>query len=443
MAAFARLSLQHRVANALTSYVAYLGKMVWPQNLAVMYPWPADVPAWRPLAALVLLVSVSTLTVWGLRRRPYLFVGWLWFLGTLAPVIGFVQLGPQSMADRYAYIPLIGIYILVSWGIAEFATVYRVRPAVLAVLGSAVVGVLACRAWHQVGYWRDSVTLFSRTLAVTERNYLAHNNLGVALVERGSVDEATRHYRLALAIRPNYAEPYANLGAALLGQSAVDQAIPLLEKALSLAPDLVLCRINLGHAYRQQGSHELALQHYLAALPSSPAVADLHNDIGGVYAEREEWPLAESHFQAALRARPRYPEALFNLARVLRAQKQDLRAAEYYRHALLARPGWVNALYELAWMLSTSADPEVFDPATGLKLAEELHRRVGPSNAAVLDVYAAAQAAAGNFTEAIVLAEQALKLAEQSGETARAEALSRRVALYRSGKPCRGEDARN
>jgi tetratricopeptide (TPR) repeat protein len=205
-----------RLANAAVSYAAYLGKLLLPGNLAVFYPIPLAIPAWKVAGAAALLAVITTLAVRSARKSPWLLVGWLWFLGTLVPVIGLVQVGRQAMADRYTYIPSIGLFVAIVWGIAELIGERRiVSTTILAMAVAAAIALLAMGTWMQIGYWRDSVALYRHALAVTRDNYVAHVGLAKALTARRNWTGAAEQYRAALALRPGLTEAQAGLEAVL------------------------------------------------------------------------------------------------------------------------------------------------------------------------------------------------------------------------------------
>jgi hypothetical protein len=235
-----------RVANAVVATATYLGKTIWPTRLAAFYPHPgASLAAWMVCGSALVLAGLTLWTIRLRRSRPYLLFGWAWYLVTLAPVAGIVQVGWQARADRYTYIPLIGIFLGVVWAVADrFAD----RPALLSSAASAALVMLGIGAFVQAGYWRDSETLFTHALAVTDNNAVAHNNLGTALLRRGLPSQAEEHFAEAVRIDPSFADAHSNLGVALGRQGGIDEAILEFRRALDLDPDQPDARRNLERA---------------------------------------------------------------------------------------------------------------------------------------------------------------------------------------------------
>jgi tetratricopeptide (TPR) repeat protein len=238
-----------RLANAAFSYVRYLGKTIVPRRLAVFYPMPAEFPAWKVAAAVLLLGALSALAVLVYRRAPYVLVGWLWFLGTLVPVIGLVQVGGQSMADRYTYLPSIGLFLIAVWGTSDLL---GSRKHAKLALAAVLLLALAVGARRQLAVWKDSETLFRHAAAVTDRNYLAHLNLGQILAERGERGPALAEMRTALSIRPGMWQIHASLGQTLRRWGRTAEAIPYLRRAVQLRPDNARLRRSLAEALRER-----------------------------------------------------------------------------------------------------------------------------------------------------------------------------------------------
>jgi len=268
---FQTIDLPSRIRNALVSYVDYLWQMLYPVKLAVFYPYPRHLPVWMVGLSLLILILISTGVVAGRRKRPWMLVGWLWYLGMLAPVIGLVQVGAQARADRYTYLPQIGLYVLAAWGVVELCGAWRHRQAVLGMGAAAIFAVLLADAHIQTGYWQNSESLWRHALACASENPLAHNNLGNALVARGQLAEAIEHYERALRLEPDYAQGHNNLAIALARQGKLVEAISHLEQALQLKPDYAEAHFNLGIALAVQGKPAEALLHYQQALTLATA----------------------------------------------------------------------------------------------------------------------------------------------------------------------------
>ena len=269
--------LGSRLANAIVAYSAYLGKLFWPSDLAILYPHPRAFSVW-PVAAAALLLAVLTATVFVLRRRqPALIVGWLWFIGTLVPVIGLVQVGNQALADRYTYIPFIGLFVAIAWSLAPILDRKTVAVGVLAVL--AILGVLTS---IQTRYWKDTITLYQHTVAVTGPNYIIHDNLANELARDGRLDEALEHYRTALGIRPDLAQAHYNVGVALSKQERFDEALPYFEQAVRLQPDALEAHFNLAVCHARLNRAEPAIRHLKEVLRIDPGNVEAQRNLDAI-----------------------------------------------------------------------------------------------------------------------------------------------------------------
>jgi tetratricopeptide (TPR) repeat protein len=264
------LPLGARGGNALVSYCRYLEKMFCPMDLAVFYPHPGYWPPEKVLLAGVCLCGISALLFMARRRHPFLLVGWLWFVGTLVPVIGLLQVGEQSLADRYTYIPSLGLLVLAIWGAYELSGRWRCRKIALVVSGSAAIVLCIALTRHQLGYWKDSETLFRHTLDVTENNYIAHNNLGSALDKRGKTGDAIGQFQEAIRLKPDRADAHYNLGNALLNQGRTGEAIRQYQETIRLKPDDADVHINLGAALFNQGRTDEAISQFQEAIRLKP-----------------------------------------------------------------------------------------------------------------------------------------------------------------------------
>jgi len=340
-----------RVSNAFVSYVIYLGKMVWPSSLAVFYPHPAStqagIPMWEIAGAVLLLAGLSFLALWQGQRRPYLIVGWLWYLGTLVPVIGLVQVGNQAVADRYTYVPLIGLFIAMAWGIPDVFSRGRFQRLVLGLLGGGMVVVLSVVAWSQTGYWRDSVTLFSRALAITQDNWLAWNNLGVTYDKLGQPQQAITYYREALRIKPDFTKAWNNLGVTYDKLGQPQQAITYYREALRIKPDYVDALNNFGAAYDKLGQPQQAITYYEEALRIKPDYADAWYNLGVVYDKLGQPQQAIAYYREALRVKPDFAEAWHYLGLVYARDGQLQQAIACFREALRIKPDFKEAQHHL------------------------------------------------------------------------------------------------
>lgn len=339
--------LRIRISNALLSYLSYIGKMIWPHPLAVFYPYRDIFPTWQAAGTGVLLMGVTVLFLRAARKYPYLVVGWLWYLGTLVPVIGLVQVGAQAMADRYTYVPLIGIFIMVAWGLPQILAGWRFRKTALATATALLLSIFVALTGLQLQKWHDRITLFTYTLSVTTRNALIHNNLGNALSNQGKYREAITHYTEALRIRPQYAEAYYNFGVALAHQGKTEEAIAQYTEALRINPKHVNAHNNLGNALAHQGKNEEAVAQYTEALRINQNNAVAHKNLGLALMRQGKYEEAIAHYNEALRLNPQYADARNNLGNALASQEKIDEAIVQYTEALRINPNHANAHYNL------------------------------------------------------------------------------------------------
>lgn len=316
-----RLPLADRVGNAVISYVAYLAKAFWPAHLAAYYPYPAELPVGLLFASVVLLIAISAGAIAMSRRCPYLIVGWLWYLGTLVPVVGIVQVGTQAMADRYTYIPLIGISIMLVWGVGDLLRARRrlLAPAVAVGGGAVVAAAIATRL--QVQDWESSAALWRHALDVTRDNYAAHTYYGNALATQGDLDGAIAEYGAAIRIRPDYPEAHNNLGPALAKMGRVQDAVAQFEEAIRLRPNYADAHNNLGVALASQGNFDAAIAEYTETLRLDPDHAHARANLGLAFAAAGRRADALRELQLALRMNPNDVDARNGL-RALQADRR-------------------------------------------------------------------------------------------------------------------------
>jgi tetratricopeptide (TPR) repeat protein len=329
-----RVPLDLRVANALVSYVRYIGKTIMPHRLALLYPLPLSVPWWQTLGALVILIVVSFFAVKTVKRYPYFTVGWFWYLGTLIPVIGLVQVGIQAMADRYTYVPLIGLFIAVTWGFHEVLSKIRYgKLATAAVAGCFLVNFVAI-TWFQVHRWVDSITLFRHTLAVTKDNFGLKNNLGDAYLRQGRIQEAIDQFQDAIRIKPDFGLARDNLATALTLKEKFQGNIPALLKNLESNPNDFMLHFRLGNLYDLDGDLTEAIHHYQKALSIQPEYVPLFIDLGIAYAKTGAYEKSLSLFEKALSFDPENNETHYIIACIYARQTKPEDAVVWLQKAV-------------------------------------------------------------------------------------------------------------
>jgi protein O-mannosyl-transferase len=358
LASIEQLPLSARIANALVSYVVYLGQFFYPSGLAVFYPhrsFENDLPIWKIAGASLLLLSISLVAVASRRRLPYLFVGWLWYLGMLVPVIGVVQVGAQAMADRYTYLPQIGLYLALVWGAGGKARsreqgagsgekeIYRVRSGLLPAAALIAIVVLGVCAWRQAAYWRDGETLWRHALACTDGNFTAHNNLGNLLADRGNLDEAIDNLRAAVEIKPDFAKAHNNLANLLARRGKLAEAVKHYCRAFELRPDYAEAHANLGNLLANHGKYVEAIPQFRAALAIKPDYAGAHYELGSALAHSGQVDEALVHYRRALEIKPDYPEAYNKLGLAQAGRGKIDEAIDKFLKAIELKPDFAEA----------------------------------------------------------------------------------------------------
>lgn len=359
-----------RCANAIVAYVKYLLMFLWPSDLALLYPHPAHHPAWLTIACGLVLITITAWIWWGMRR-PHLIAGWLWFLGTLVPVIGIVQIGSAELADRYTYVPIIGIGVMVAWLWPDPPH----RPAWQRTLSRAVavawVVALAGAAWLQTGLWASSEAIMTHTLAVTRNNYIIHTNLGYAHMKAGRLDEALHHIDAALVIRPGHLPAFNNLGAIYQRQGRLDEAITIFSRIAQQRPDFIRGITNLANAHEHNGDMVLAKRLYRRTLEKSPdnqfALAGLGRiDFqNGDYADALEW------FRKGLSAGPESVDLKNDIGAALIMLNRPEEARRWLLATLEAHPESADTAYYLGELMKRSGQPELAKKLFGLALSLE------------------------------------------------------------------------
>jgi protein O-mannosyl-transferase len=347
------LPLSIRTANAILAYWSYIEKLAWPTRLALLYPYSKTLFVGTVLAVLVALIVGTVAAARMARTRPYLLVGWLWFLGTLVPVIGIVQVGKQPMADRYTYVPSIGLFVIVAWGATELLQRVHAPRALSTALSLSTIAILAIVARQQVERWHSGVELWEHTIAVTGDNYLAENNLGWDLALEGKPAEAIPHYQESIRLSPGFVGGHTNLALALVAAGRNDEAIAEYEAALRLEPKHYLAHANLGFALSHQGRLDEAISHFTEAIRLKSDYVEAHNGLGLALARKGDVDGAIQHYTEALRFMPKFPEAHNNLGAALASQGKLDDAIGHFAEAVRLKPAFPDAHNNYGVALST------------------------------------------------------------------------------------------
>ncbi len=366
-----------RISNALVSYASYMAQMVWPEKLAVFYPYPDIIPLWQVGGSILLLILITIIALRLVRRYPYIMTGWLWYLGTLVPVIGLVQVGNQSMADRYTYIPMIGLFMMIAWAMPDILARWRYRLVALALSAACVIGVLMSVSILQIRHWQGSVSLFEHAISVTKNHYVMHSNLGASLAEQGKYADAVLHYTEALRIKPDDFEARYNLANALARQGKIEESLSQYTEALRIQPDAAAVYNNMGIVLSQSGRTDEAIIRFREALrlkpdfhdaelnlkialgrqvkpkqkipeialkqPADPKSAEGRMYTGLSLFQKGRFDEAIPEFEEALRLNPNIATAHISLGLIM-AQKRNLdKAIHHFRMALQIKPDLPDA----------------------------------------------------------------------------------------------------
>ena len=399
-----------RLNNAFVSYLTYIWQMLWPVRLAVFYPHPNNrLPLVEVTVAIAFLIGVSLLVIRLRQSKPYLVTGWFWYLGMLVPVIGLIQVGEQAHADRYTYLPQIGLYIVIVWSIGDLLleSTSRVRRAIVGVAAAIIIVSLSARAFSQTSYWKNSETLWNHTLSVTSDNDVAHNNLGFLFLRSGELDKAISEFQTALDIRSRNTQRHYSLGAALIQN-------------------------NMGNAFARKQLWNEAIGHLQEAARLRPDYADAYFNLGSVLFQQGRIDDAITQWRKALAIRPTDAEAHRNVASALRKQGNVKGAIAEYEQALNITPEDSVALNNLAWILATSSDASIRDGARSVTLAVKAVQASGDKDPNLIRTLAAAHAAVGQFAEAVATAATAKALATTQNKPELASRLEQEIASYRA-----------
>ena len=432
---FEKYPFDSRLAEAVISYKTYLVQMVYPVNLAAFYPIPLHVSFWEKMFSVFLLAAISVLA-WAERRsRPWLLVGWLWYLIMLLPVVGIVQVGSQAHADRYTYLPQIGIYIALTWLASELAAKCRLNQTAIGGLMAGVVGILMLCAWKQASYWKNSESLWRHALAATGNNPLAYVNLGHELYRTGRLDETIALYHKAIQLEPDNAEFHNNLANALRKSGNMDEGVVEYEKAVQLDPGFVDAQFNLGKALNLQGKTAEAITRFQTVLDIDPNFLLARVNLGNALLQEGQAKQAAVQFQRVLAVSPNDADVHLNLGLSLFQMGQIAEARAQYETALQIKPTDPRIQNNLAWLLAACPVASLRDGNQAVELSREADEITGGENPVILHTMAAALAQAGDFSNAVETVMQAVQLAQAQSNQALADQLKSELELYKEGKP--------
>jgi Flp pilus assembly protein TadD len=467
---FAEMPLDQRGANALVTYVFYLRQMLLPWDLTLFYPYAVPGLA-ATVGAGALLAAITGLALYWGRRYPYVPVGWLWYLGALVPVIGLVQVGLQARADRYTYVPLIGIFVLLSWGLADLAVRWRCRRVAVP-LASVVLVCCALMTYVQVLYWCDEAHLWGHAVEVTQGNTMAHHKLGYTLLGRGDERGAVTQWRLSLQQDPDYYPANQALGIFLVRHGKLEEGTAHLQRALASEPRDAAARSDLAVALAGLGRHEESIAQFRQAVRTDPGQPDLWTNLGCALLSQGRLEAAAGCFREASRLDPQLPKPCFDLGRLHLARAEwraaaecfgqaaalDSRNAEYrrqlgfalfkqghsadaaaaYREALRLDPSWPAVFTRRAWALATAPDPRRRNGQQAVREVEQVVQATGGQDPQALDALAAALAEVGDFPRAVETARRARDQATAIGQPALARDVAQRLRLcYEKGQAFR------
>jgi tetratricopeptide (TPR) repeat protein len=425
--------LDARLAHVPVSYAWYVLKLIWPANLSVYYLLHTGYSSQTVTGALLLLAGMTALAIWQARPHPYLLVGWLWFAGMLAPVLGIVQVGNQAYADRYTYLPYIGLFIILAWGIPELLSPWPYsKPVLLA--GALLASAACCKLTvEQVHLWESGQTLFERALALDPENEEAWALLGLQSMNQGKVDKAIDCLRRATAINPRYHYAWHDLAGILFLKGDYAEAEDAYQMALLYTPDKVEIYNNLGDLFRATGRYGEAITNYQNSLELAPNQPEIQTRLGQCFVGNRQPDRATVEFQTAIRLQPDNAEAQLGLAMILESTGRNAEAQAHYWKTIELATNSITALNNLAWLLAADADPRLRNGNQAVQLAGRACELTHYQQAFLIGTLAAAYAEAGRFKDATAAAQKAQDVALAHGQKEIADRNGRLMKLYQTG----------
>ena len=466
------LPFADRLGNAAVATVVYFRQLVWPAGLCVFYPHPRDnLSIVQSLAAGLLLIAFSTAALMYRKKYPYVFTGWFWFLGMLVPVSGIIQVGEQAHADRYTYLPGIGLYILLTWLVADAVPSWNRRRIIAGAAMASAILLLMCLAWKQTSYWRDSRVLWTHAVAVDRRNDTAYvslcdidlrehrvgdaishaqraveirpdsadaqSRLGLALSVAGQTQEASIHFQKAIETNENRPRLHYNLGTLFLNNGHFDEAIAEFQRELAIQPEFAEAHNNLGIALKSKGDLDAALPEFEKALQSDPQLPNVHENIATILLQQGRFDQAIDHLQQELQINPASGEAHNDLGIAWSQQGRLDQAISEWQKALELQPNNLKAYSNLVWVFATFPDDTIRNGAKAVALGEHALQLSGEKDPRMYRLLAAAYAENGQFDKAIETAQRGSQLAIRLGNEALAKTLESNLGLYRRSLPLR------
>ena len=433
------MPLDYRLANMFLSYIRYIGKLIWPSSLAVYYPhsFVTLLDFWVVMCAILFIVLTVVIVYYIGRRKKYAAVGWLWYVGTLVPMIGLVQSGEQAMANRYMYISMLGLLIIITCAANDFIASRLRLKIVAAILAAVLLSVLVILTRTQVSHWRDSITLYDYALKVTQNNALVENNYGNLLFETDRLDEAVSHLNKALSIAPKMTSAEDNLGRVYLKQGKLSEATVCFKRVLDEGKVTSEVYNNLASALGMQKKYDEALKYLKQALELEPNNFDIHNKIGMALLATGKPDEAITHFKYVLQINKIPAEVYANLGSAyIQVGKYDL-AIENLSKAIELKPDNTDVLNKLAWLFAAVDNTSIHNTPKAVEFAQRSCELTGYKDPMLLDTLAVSYAAAGRFDEAKATAEKAFNIAKETGREDLANKIKKRIKLYETGQPYR------
>jgi protein O-mannosyl-transferase len=442
------------------AYVVYLGQTFWPSGLACFYPFHEDFPRWWTWASSAVLLVITGLVVWQIRRRPYLAVGWFWYLGTLVPVIGLVKVGLHSVADRYTYVPLAGIFVMVAWGAADLLSRWKMRWVILGTAAAAVLITCMALTSKQLPYWENTYTLFERDIEVAGPNSVAYYNMGDESILAGHLQDSIEYYKQALKQDPTLAGVHNNIGWAS-SRIARDKAMQALQakseeaekllresrqmseiaefhyhESIRLEPENASSHNNLGLFYFESGKFDEAFKEFNLAIKLQPNFAAAHNNLGLAYMRQNQLEEAVREFRATIALDPSLAMAHKNLGQILIGWGEFREGRDSLQKALQLNPGWPEIVLRLTRLEATCPDEAYRNGQAAVEKAQAI-RAQSPPAMLILDTLAAAYAETRRFDQAITVEQEALDLAVKSNQPGDVLLVQDHLRLLQAGLPIR------